>query len=136
MAYLGHSPTNAGTFYILDSLTMSSSVNYTMQVGGIDVTPSADNLLITLDGVIQHPTEAYTVSGSTLTFDSAPGSGVEFYGIIMGQSATVGQGSIGADELKVTGDGTSGQFLASDGDGTFTWTTDTENYLPLAGGTM
>jgi len=54
----------------------------------------------------------------------------------MGQSASIGQGSIGADELKVTGDGSSGQVLASDGDGTFTWTTDTENYLPLAGGAL
>jgi hypothetical protein len=115
---------------------MSSSTNYTMQVGGVDVTPNVDNLLITLDGVIQHAASAYTVSGSTLTFDSAPGSGVEFYGVVMGQSSSFGEGSIGADELKVTGDGSSGQVLASDGDGTFTWTTDTENYLPLAGGTM
>ena len=136
MPYIGHSPTNAGRFYILDSLTMSSSTNYTMQVGGVDVTPNVDNLLITLDGVIQHAASAYTVSGSTLTFDSAPGSGVEFYGVVMGQSSSFGEGSIGADELKVTGDGSSGQVLASDGDGTFTWTTDTENYLPLAGGTM
>ena len=136
MPYIGHSPTNAGTFYILDSLTMSSSTTYTMQVGSIDVTPNVDNLLITLDGVIQHPSTAYTVSGSTLTFDTAPGAGVEFYGVVMGQSASFGEGSIGADELKVTGDGSSGQVLASDGDGTFTWTTDTENYLPLAGGTM
>jgi hypothetical protein len=136
MPYIGHSPTNAGTFYILDALTMSSSTTYTMQVGSIDVTPNVDNLLITLDGVIQHPSTAYTVSGSTLTFDTAPGSGVEFYGVVMGQSASFGEGSIGADELKVTGDGSSGQVLASDGDGTFTWTTDTENYLPLAGGAM
>jgi hypothetical protein len=98
----------------------------------------------------------------------------------MGQSASTGQGSIGADELKVTGDGSANQFLAGDGDGTFTfkdgtlstttttgdiiyranssalarlgigstgqvltvangvpaWSTDTEAYLPSAGGTM
>lgn len=180
MPYIGHSPTNAGTFYILDALTMSSSTNYTMQVGGVDVTPNVDNLLITLDGVIQHPSTAYTVSGSTLTFDTAPGTGVEFYGVVMGQSASTGQGSIGADELKVTGDGTANQILSSDADGTMTWkdgtlsttsatgdviyrnasgvlaklaigttgqlltvasglpswATDSEPYLPLAGGTM
>ena len=136
MPYIGHSPTQAGTFYIIDDLTMSSSTGYNMQVGGVDVTPNVDNLLITLDGVVQHPGDAYTVSGSTLTFASGPGSGVDFFGIIMGQSASFGEGSIGADELKVTGDGSSGQVLASDGDGTFTWTTDTENYLPLAGGAL
>jgi len=136
MAYIGHSPTNAGTFYILDDLTMGSGTTYGMAVGGVSVSPTADNLLITLDGVIQHPGDAYTVSGSNIVFASGPGSGVEFYGIIMGQSASTGQGSIGADELKVSGDGTSGQVLTSDGDGTFSWATDTENYLPLAGGTM
>ena len=31
--------------------------------------------------------------------------------------------AVGASELKVSGNGTSGQYLASDGDGTFTWTT-------------
>ena len=136
MAYIGHSPTNAGTFYILDDITMGSGTTYGLAVGGVSVSPSADNLLITLDGVIQHPTDAYTVSGSNIVFASGPGSGVEFYGIIMGQSASTGQGSIGADELKVSGDGSSGQVLVSDGDGTFSWATDTENYLPLAGGTM
>ena len=180
MPYIGHSPTNAGTFYVIDDLTMSSSTTYTLQVGGVSVTPRVDSLLITLDGVIQHTPDAYTISGSTLTFASAPGSGVDFYGIIMGQSASFGQGSIGADELKVTGDGSSNQFLAGDGDGTFTfkdgtlsttttagdiiyranssslarlgigstgqvltvasglpaWSTDTEAYLPSAGGTM
>ena len=136
MAYIGHSPTNAGTFYILDDLTMGSGTTYGLAVGGVSVSPSADNLLITLDGVIQHPTDAYTVSGSNIVFATGPGSGVEFYGIIMGQSASTGQGSIGADELKVSGDGSSGQVLTSDGDGTFSWATDTENYLPLAGGTM
>ena len=54
----------------------------------------------------------------------------------MGQSASVGQGTVGADELKVTGNGSSGQVLSSDGDGTFSWVTDSEEYLPLAGGTL
>jgi len=180
MPYIGHGVTNAGTFYVLDDLTMSSSTTYTLQVGGVSVTPKADNLLITLDGVVQHTPDAYTISGSTLTFASAPGSGVDFYGIIMGQSASIGQGSIGADELKVTGDGSANQVLSSDADGTMTWkdgtlsttsatgdiiyrnasgvlaklsigsagqlltvasglpswATDSEPYLPLAGGTM
>ena len=136
MAYIGHSPTNAGTFYILDDITIGSGTTYGLAVGGVSVSPSADNLLITLDGVIQHPGDAYTVSGSNIVFASGPGSGVEFYGIIMGQSASTGQGSIGADELKVSGDGSSGQVLVSDGDGTFSWATDTEAYVPLAGGTM
>ena len=72
MAYIGHSPTNAGTFYILDDITMGSGTTYGLAVGGVSVSPSADNLLITLDGVIQHPTDAYTVSGSNIVFASGP----------------------------------------------------------------
>jgi len=37
-------------------------------------------------------------------------------------AATITDNSVGADELNVSGDGTSGQYLASDGDGTMTWT--------------
>jgi len=36
-------------------------------------------------------------------------------------AATIADNSVGADELNVSGDGTSGQVLTSDGDGTFTW---------------
>ena len=38
-------------------------------------------------------------------------------------SATIDNNVVGADELNVTGDGTPGQYLSSDGDGTFSWAT-------------
>ena len=122
MPYIGHNPTNAGSFYILDDITLGNSAGpYNLTVAGVSVTPKIDNLLIALDGVLQHAEDAYTISGNQITFDAAPGSGVDFYGVIMGQSASFAQGSIGADELRVDGDGTSLQVLASDGDGTFSW---------------
>jgi hypothetical protein len=43
--------------------------------------------------------------------------------VAAGGAATIGDNKIGADELNVSGDGTSSQFLRSDGDGTFTWAT-------------
>ena len=122
MSYIGHNPTNAGSFYILDAITLGNSAGpYNLTVAGVSVTPKIDNLLIALDGVLQHAEDAYTISGNQITFDSAPGSGVDFYGVIMGQSASFAQGSIGADELKINGDGSSLQVLTSDGDGTFSW---------------
>ena len=124
MPYIGHNPTQAGSFVLLDDIASGfdgDDVTFTLQVGSVDITPTADNLIIALDGVIQHSPEAYTVSGSTLTFTAAPASGVDFYGMLMGQSASIGQGSIGADELAVTGDGSANQMLVSDGDGTMTW---------------
>ena len=145
MPYLGHSPTQAGSFIEVDDFgssfngasdTGTDVTAFTLQVGGVDITPNAQNLLVVLDGVVQMSGSAYTVSGSTITFTEAPASGTDLYCLLMGQSASVGQGTVGADELKVSGNGTSGQVLTSDGDGTFSWATDTENYLPLAGGTM
>ena len=124
MPYIGHNPTQAGSFVLLDDIASGfdgDDVTFTLQIGGVDITPTADNLIIALDGVIQHSPEAYTVSGSTLTFTAAPASGVDFYGMLMGQSASIGQGAIGADELSVTGDGSANQMLVSDGDGTMTW---------------
>ena len=142
MPYIGHSPTNAGSFVEIDDI--SSTFNgsgdggtdvtaFTMQVGGVSVTPSIENLLIILDGVVQQPTNAFSISGSTLTFTEAPQSGTDFYGILMGQSATVGQGTITASEMAVTGNGSSGQLLKSDGDGTFTWIDQSTVTAPASG---
>ena len=50
-------------------------------------------------------------------------------------SSTVADNKIGTDELKVSGTGTSGQLLQSDGDGTFTWvspSSSTNNYVSSA----
>nr|BAR39874.1 hypothetical protein [uncultured Mediterranean phage uvMED] len=43
--------------------------------------------------------------------------------IAAGGAASIADNAVGADELNVSGDGTSSQFLRSDGDGTFTWAT-------------
>ena len=145
MPYIGYSPTNAGTFIEIDDFSSTFNgagdggtdvVAFTLQVGGVDITPNTANVLVMLDGILQQPPAAYSISGSTLTFTEAPASGTDLYAVLIGQSASVGQGTITASELAITGNGSSGQVLTSDGDGTFTWATDSEPYLPLAGGAM
>ena len=136
MPYIGHSPTNAGSFVELDDISSGfngSTAGFTMQVGGVSVTPSIENLLICLDGVVQQPTSAFSISGSTITFTENVPSGTDFYGILMGQSATVGQGTITASEMAVTGNGTNGQLLKTDGDGTFTWIDQNTVTAPASG---
>jgi hypothetical protein len=49
-------------------------------------------------------------------------------------SAEIAASAVGASELNVTGNGTSGQFLASDGDGTMTWTTQADNDTTYSAG--
>ena len=69
--YIGKTPT-VGNFQKCDALTASATADYTLQVGSANVSPeSVNHMIVSLNGVIQAPTTAYTVAGSTLSFASA-----------------------------------------------------------------
>ena len=68
-------PLQTGGYHVLDALSASSTNSYTMQLGSANFTPeSANHLIVSLNGVIQKPGSAFTVSGSTLTFVPASGT--------------------------------------------------------------
>lgn len=50
-------------------------------------------------------------------------------------NAQIASGVVGAAELNVTGNGTTAQFLRSDGDGSFTWATPTDTNTTYSAGT-
>ena len=53
---------------ILDSITTTSSTTYTLQNGGSNyTTATTDSVIVAINGVVQRPTTAYTISGSTIT---------------------------------------------------------------------
>lgn len=71
MPYIGKSPVGGG-FHKLDSLTASATATYALTLGGAAYFPeTANQLLVSLNGVIQAPQDSFTVSGSNLVFDSA-----------------------------------------------------------------
>jgi len=72
MPYLGKLPTS-GAFQKLDAIsTVNDQAAYTMQIGGVNFSPeSANNMLVTVNGILQSPTTNYTINGSTITFTSA-----------------------------------------------------------------
>jgi hypothetical protein len=71
MAYIGKTP-QVGNYQKCDALTASATADYTLQVGSSNVSPeSVNHMIVSLNGVIQSPTTAYTVSGATLSFASA-----------------------------------------------------------------
>ena len=71
MPFIGTQP-EIGNYSVLDSLTASATASYTLQKNSVNFNPSsANNLLVSLNGVIQKPGSSFTVSGSTLTFSSA-----------------------------------------------------------------
>ncbi|MDC3181489.1 hypothetical protein OAT17_00800 [Flavobacteriaceae bacterium] len=71
MPYIGKSPVGGG-FHKLDNLTASATDTYALTLGGAAYYPeTANQLLVSLNGVIQACQDSFTVSGSNLIFDSA-----------------------------------------------------------------
>lgn len=93
MSYIGVQPT-AGQYRQLDDISGSfngATVTFTTSVGGLNVTAgSAEQLLVSLGGVIQNPGADYSVSTNSITFTTAPGSGLDFFAILMGDAVNVG----------------------------------------------
>lgn len=73
MAYIGKSP-QQGNYVVLDTISTASQNTYNLLNGGVAFTPeSANHMIVSLNGVIQAPNTAFSVSGSTITF--LPSSG-------------------------------------------------------------
>jgi len=71
MPYIGKSPVSGG-FHKLGNLTASATATYALTLNGAAYFPeTANQLLVSLNGVIQAPQDSFTVSGSNLIFDSA-----------------------------------------------------------------
>ena len=105
MAYIGPAP-NPGQNREVDDISSGfngSEVNFTLQVGGSNVSPgSANAIIVSVGGVVQNPGTDYTVAASTLTFTTAPASGLAFFGLVLGQgidTQTIGDASVTAAKL-------------------------------------
>ena len=71
MAYVGRTPI-VGNFVKLDAIVTSATATYNLLNGGVAYFPqTANNCIVSLNGVIQSPTSAYTISGSTIVFSDA-----------------------------------------------------------------
>ena len=70
MPYIGKTPLT-GAYQLCDTITTSATATYNLTVGSSPVIPgAAQNCIVSLNGVIQAPVGAYTVSGSTIVFAS------------------------------------------------------------------
>ena len=97
MPYIGRSPTNSGQFANIDEISGSfngSTTSFDLKVGTIAQTPDPANTIISLNGVLQHFPEAYTISGSKIIFSESPPADTKFYGLITGESQYIRNGSI------------------------------------------
>jgi len=96
MAYIGKQPV-VGNFVKLDAIVTSATATYNLLNGGVAYYPqTANNCIVSLNGVIQSPTSAYTISGSTIVFDSALTSAdsIDFI-LVLGDVLAIGTPSDG-----------------------------------------
>jgi hypothetical protein len=96
MPYVGKQPV-VGNFVKLDAIVTSATATYNLLNGGTAYFPqTANNCIVSLNGVIQSPTSAYTISGSTIIFDSALTSAdsIDFI-LVLGDVLAIGTPSDG-----------------------------------------
>ena len=119
MSYIGRD-IRTGAFRQLDDISSGfdgSDTTHTMQVNSTNVSVGDVNqILLSLGGVIQKPGTDFTVSGSTLTFTTAPAANTSFFAVLLGSdnggtvtptdaSVTVSKLAIAGGEVKLDADG-------------------------------
>ena len=89
MPYVGPQP-KLGRNREVDDISSSfngSTTAFTLQVSGSNVSPgTANDIVVSLGGVVQNPNQDFTIAGSTITFTTAPASGISFFAVVLGQS--------------------------------------------------
>jgi hypothetical protein len=109
MAYIGKQPV-VGNFVKLDAITTSATATYNLLNGGVAYFPqTANNCIVSLNGVIQSPTSAYTISGSTIIFSDAltASDSIDFI-LVLGDVLAIGTPSDGTVTSAKLASGTAG----------------------------
>ena len=115
MPYVGR-PIDAGDFKVI-TLTESfdgNRVDFTMS----ESVGTVNQLVVILSGVVQHWTDAFTVSGTTLTFSSAPASGETIKILKLGSVLSPNvpaSNTVGVAQLSTSGIAAGKVFKVNDG---------------------
>ena len=122
MAYIGNSPFPKGNFSASNHNGNNIAVDF-----ALGQSPGTKNAVLAfIDGVRQDPAN-YSVSGSTITFGTAPPTGVDNVQLLVsGEELSVNvpaDDSIAVAALDTTSAGTTGQFLQKSGASTIDWAT-------------
>ena len=137
MAYIGRQNLG-GAYRQLDDISSGfagSDTTHTMQVNSQNVTVGDVNqIILSLGGVIQKPGTDFTVSGSVLTFTTAPAANTSFFAMLLGSdnggTVTPTDASVTVSKLAIAG----GEVkLDADGDTSLTADTDDQIDIKIAG---
>lgn len=107
-----YSPSSSSQIRILDDISGSfngSTQSFPLTSSGSAISPpSSASLVINLGGVVQDPSDDYSVSGSNIVFSTAPTNGLSFSGISLGPAVpvtvvTIPDGTTTSGALNVAG---------------------------------
>ena len=83
------------------------TTTFALTIGGQSITPVTTNqLVISVGGVMQNPTNDFYISGSNIVFTTAPASGLTFFGTLLGTALslnTIADGSVTPLKLSTGG---------------------------------
>jgi hypothetical protein len=97
--WISFSASSSSQIKTLDDISASfnsSTTIFPLTSSGNAITPpTPQSLIINLGGVVQDPTDDYSVSGSNIVFTTAPTSGLSFSGVSLGPAVPIGVSTIG-----------------------------------------
>jgi hypothetical protein len=109
VVWKSYSPSSASQIKILDDISGSfngSTQTFSLTSGGNSLTPpNSQSLVINIGGVIQDPSDDYSVSGSNITFSTPPTSGLTFSGVSLGPAVpinTIPDGTVTGGSLRIS----------------------------------
>jgi hypothetical protein len=91
MSYVGNTP-NIGQYRKIDTLTFNGvTTTFNIYVGGVSFNPpTAYAMLVSLNNIVLNPGVDFSISGSTISFTSAPVANTPFFGLIFGDTLYTG----------------------------------------------
>jgi hypothetical protein len=115
MSYIGNTNTTQGFTPAIDYFSGNASTTaFTLS----RPVASAAQVQAVVNNVAQNPSNAFAVSGNTITFTSAPSSGTNniyvYYTSPITQVIAPGQGTVGLTQLSATGTPSSSTYLRGD----------------------
>ena len=67
MPYVGNKP-EVGNFRKCDAITTSATATYNLLVSGVAVNPNQNQVICSLNGIIQSSGDSFTIASSQITF--------------------------------------------------------------------
>ncbi len=92
--WISFTPSSTGNIRVLDDISGSfngSTQTFALTASSIAISPpNPQSVIVNLGGVVQDPSDDYTISGSNIVFSTPPASGLSFSGVVLGVAVPVG----------------------------------------------